>query len=226
MVPPDIRQAFGEAAGLLVQFARRTVADGLTVGTSGNLSCRVGEYVAITPSRIPYDRMRPEDCCLLRLDGSVVLGDHAPSSETPLHLAIYASTRAGAVVHTHSPEVVALSAACSELPAIHYAIVALGGPVPVVPYTLFGTQELASRVVAALEGRRAAVMQNHGAVTYGRSLPDAYERAVLLEWLAGVYRRALQFGPPRILSDAELADVRDAMRRLAMGPDASPEEAP
>ena len=124
-----------------------------------------------------------------------------------MHLAVYAATSAAAVVHTHSPEVVALSSTCDELPAIHYAITSLGGPVRVAPYTRFGSAGLASAATMALNGRQAVILQNHGAVTYGGTLAEAYERALLLEWLARVYRLARSSGTPRILSAAELDEV-------------------
>lgn len=129
-----------------------------------------------------------------------------------MHLAIYAVTRAQAVVHTHSPEVIALSAVSDELPAIHYAIADLGGPVRVAKYYRFGSDELASAAVAALEGRRAAILANHGAVTYGATLAQAYDRALLLEWLAKVYRLAIAGGTPRALSPAGLAEVIEHAR--------------
>ena len=136
------RQDSGElqaASGQLVSYSARLLADGLAVGSAGNISVRAGDVVAITPSGISYDDMRPADVCLVAPDGTQLDGQETPSSETPMHLAIYAATRAAAIVHTHSPEVIALSAARSELPAIHYAITGLGGPVRVAPYVRFGS---------------------------------------------------------------------------------------
>jgi L-fuculose-phosphate aldolase len=206
----------------LVGYSARLLADGLAVGTAGNISMRVGDVVAITPSGIGYDEMRPADVCVVTLDGAV-LGStgmdapEAPSSETPMHLAIYAATAATAIVHTHSPEVVALSATCEELPAIHYAITGLGGPVRVARYARFGSAGLAEAAVGALAGRRAAILANHGAITYGSSVAEAYDRARLLEWLACVYRLALSYGTPRILSAAELDEVAAESRRRRYG---------
>ncbi len=134
-----------------------------------------------------------------------------------MHLAIYAATKAGAVVHTHSPEVIALSAAREELPAIHYAITGLGGPVRVAPYVRFGSAGLAAAAVEALDGRSAVILRNHGAVTYGRDLAQAYDRALLLEWLARTYRLALSYGEPSILSAAELDEVTAESRRRRYG---------
>jgi L-fuculose-phosphate aldolase len=134
-----------------------------------------------------------------------------------MHLAIYAATKAGAVVHTHSPEVIALSAGRDELPAIHYAITGLGGPVRVAPYVRFGSAGLAASAVTALDGRSAVILRNHGAVTYGRDLAQAYDRALLLEWLARTYRLALSYGEPAILSAAELDEVTAESRRRRYG---------
>jgi L-fuculose-phosphate aldolase len=206
----------------LVRYGNRLLADGLSVGSAGNLSVRVGDTVAITPSGVAYPEMADADICPVTLAGVPLAADsagrrEAPSSETPIHLAIYAATGAGAVVHTHSPEVIALSAARRELPAIHYAITGLGGPVRVAPYVRFGSDALAEAAVAALDGRTAVILRNHGAVTYGRDLAQAYDRALLLEWLARTYRLALCYGEPAILSAAELDEVTAETRRRRYG---------
>ena len=207
------------ARAQLVSFSARLLDDGLAVGSAGNMSVRIGDRVAITPSGISYAEMRPADVCLVALDGTEPAGLvlQTPSSETPMHLAIYAATKAGAVVHTHSPEVIALSAARDELPAIHYAITGLGGPVRVAPYVRFGSARLAASAVTALDGRSAVILRNHGAVTYGRDLAQAYDRALLLEWLARTYRLALSYGEPAILSAAELDEVTAESRRRRYG---------
>ena len=212
---PDELQA---ARAQLVGYSARLLDDGLAVGSAGNISVRVGDVVAITPSGVSYAEMRAEDVCLVALDGAE-LAEHmqTPSSETPMHLAIYAATKAAAVVHTHSPEVIALSAAREELPAIHYAITGLGGPVRVAPYVRFGSDSLAAAAVTALDGRSAAILRNHGAVTYGRDLAQAYDRALLLEWLARTYRLALCYGEPAILSAADLDEVTAEARRRRYG---------
>jgi L-fuculose-phosphate aldolase len=209
----DDNNGIEAARSELVSFARRLKPDGLVVGTAGNLSVRLGEVVVITPSAVPYDALTPSDVCVLRLNGTRINGSRTISSEWPLHQAIYASTGAHAIVHTHSPEVVALSATQSVLPAVHYAVFRLGGPLTVVGYSRFGSDRLAHAVALAMSDRMAAILQNHGAVARGASLREAYDRAVLVEWLAGVYRRALQYGKPRVLSAEELADVLDEARR-------------
>jgi L-fuculose-phosphate aldolase len=210
----------------LVRHGLLLLEDGLAIGTAGNLSLRVGGALLITPSGAGYRDLTPDDICAVSLPATAdsATADSAtaevqgnPSSELPLHLAVYAATGAGAVVHTHSPEVVALSAVRDELPAIHYAITGLGGPVRVAGYERFGSGRLAEAAVTALDGRHAVILRNHGAVSYGTSLAQAYDRALLLEWLAHVYRMACSLGEPRLLSAADLDEVTAEMRRRRYG---------
>ena len=217
VAPVRDAQVLDAARGQLVEYGRRLGTDGLAFGSAGNLSVRVGEVVVITPSSMPYEAVDACDLCVVAPDGTKLAGRGSISSEWPMHWAVYSTTDAGAVVHTHSPEVIALSATCDELPAIHYAIARLGGPVRVAPYTRFGSERLANGARAALEGRSAAILQNHGAITYGPTLQEAYERAALLEWLAGTYRRALQYGSPRLLTAVELEEVVAEVRRRRYG---------
>jgi L-fuculose-phosphate aldolase len=211
------------ARAQLVTYSARLLDDGLAVGSAGNMSVRVADVVAITPSGIGYADMRPADVCLVTSAGTELTDEagrgnqETPSTETPMHLAIYAATGAKAVVHTHSPEVIALSASRDELPAIHYQITGLGGPVRVAPYVRFGSAGLAAAAVEALDGRSAVILRNHGAVTYGRDLAQAYDRALLLEWLARTYRMALSYGEPAILSAEALAEVAAEAKRRRYG---------
>jgi L-fuculose-phosphate aldolase len=204
----------------LVAFARRMAGDDLAPGTSGNLSVRRQDMIAITPSGVSYERMGPADICLVRVAPGA--GEEAqpglrPSTETPMHLAVYRATGAGAIVHTHSPFVVALSTVLDELPAVHYAMADLGGIVRVAPYTRFGTPQLAANAVAALAGRNAVILRNHGALACGPDLSRAYDRAITLEWLARVYWYARLAGTPQTLSEASLTEVSDATRELRYG---------
>jgi L-fuculose-phosphate aldolase len=203
-----------EVRAALVQFSNKLIADRLCIGSSGNLSIRVGDRIFITPSSTPPCEMAPEQIAETDLAGTIVEATARPSTELPLHTAIYNASAAGAVVHTHSMFATVLSTTHEELPAVHYMINQLGGPVRVVPYCTFGTAELAQRVRAGIQDRFATLIQNHGTVTYGATLAEAYARAQLLEWLAELYVRGLQIGAPRILSVAELAEVRAQGQRL------------
>ena len=195
----------------LVDHARRLRPDGLVVGASGNLSMRCRELVAVTPSAVDYDALEPDLICVVGLDGSPVEGALGPTTELPMHLAVYQRTSAAAVVHTHSPYATVLATVVDVLPPIHYLIATLGGPVRVAPYATPGTDELADTIVDALAGRSAVLLQNHGALTTGESLEEAYSRSVTLEWLCALHYRATLFGEPRVLSGEELQGVAPLM---------------
>jgi L-fuculose-phosphate aldolase len=192
----------------VVATCRRMVADRLVVGTAGNLSVRAGELVAVTPSGVPYPSLSAAQVGVHRIDGEPVQAPLAATSELPLHLAVYAATRAAAVVHTHPVAATALSCLVDEVPPVHYYTAMFGGPVPVAPYATYGSAELARHAAAALADRTGCLLANHGAVTVGASLAQAYERAVYLEWLCEVALRVVCAGrPPRLLDGAELARV-------------------
>ena len=211
-----------ELRAAVVGCARRMVADGLVVGTSGNVSARAGDQIVITPSGCRYETLRPEQLCVVGADGSAVDLPLRPSSELPMHLAAYQRTAAGAVVHTHSMFATTVATTCPELPAVHYTIGLLGGPIRVVPYATFGTGELADGLAAALAGRHGALLQNHGAVTVGRDVGEAYDRARLLEWLAELYYRARLLGSPRILSEEEMDAFGAQLSALSYGTNDGP----
>src|SRR5262249_26086846 len=137
---------------------------------------------------------QPDAICVVDVDGRAVESELPPSSELPLHLAVYRHGAASAIVHTHSPYATALSAVLDELPPVHYLLAELGGPVRVARYATFGTDELARNVVDALQGRQAALIESHGAITLGGSVARAYGRSVTLEWLAALYYRARLLG--------------------------------
>jgi L-fuculose-phosphate aldolase len=198
----------------LVTVARRTVTDGLVVGTSGNVSVRVGDEVLVTPSGVPYDRLGPGDLCAVGLDGRRTAGSAKPTSELPMHLAVYRHTDAGAVVHTHAVHATAVSTLVDELPAVHYMTAALGGPVRVAPYATFGSDELAAHMVGALDGRSACLLQNHGTVAYGDSLEQAYDRTAQLEWMCRVWLTASSVPgrSPTLIPPEELERVKGRFR--------------
>lgn len=197
--------------------SRRLAADRLVVGSAGNVSERVGELIAITPTGATLEELSPEQVILVDLEGHRVEGVGEPSSELALHLGIYRRYGAGAVVHTHSPLATALACVLDELPVIHYHLLALGGTIRVAPYETFGSPELAAATLAALEDRQAALMANHGQVAHGSDLTGAVEAARLLEWACGVYWHAAQLGAPRTLDEQAQGTVREAALRRGYG---------
>ncbi|MBT2418446.1 class II aldolase/adducin family protein [Streptomyces sp. ISL-22] len=209
-----VRPEEADAWEALVATARRTVAEGLVVGTSGNVSVRVGDTVLVTPSGVPYDRLTPEDVTGVDLDGGQVLGELVPTSELPMHLAIYRATNAGAVVHTHAVHATAVSTLVPELPLIHYMAAALGGPVRVAPYATYGTRELAENMLQALTDRIACLLRNHGTIAYGTTLDQAYDRTAQLEWMCHLWLTASSVPglSPTLLSEGQVAEVGERLR--------------
>jgi L-fuculose-phosphate aldolase len=183
---------------------------GLCVGTSGNVSVRSPAGVWITPTGIPYEAMVTADIVEVALDGRVVAGARLPSSEWPLHTAIYrARPEAAAIVHTHSLEATALACTRRGIPAFHYIVARFGGnDIRCATYATYGTPELAENAVAALEGRAACLLANHGVVALGADLRQALALAIEVETLAAQYARALALGGPTLLTDEEMAQAR------------------
>lgn len=208
------RDALAGAWAGLVATARRTAAEGLVVGTSGNVSVRVGDLVLVTPSGVPYDRLGPGDTVATDLTGRQVLGELAPTSELPLHLAVYTGTAARAVVHTHAVHATAVSVLVPELPPVHYMAAALGGPVRVAPYALYGTEALARNMTDALRDRTACLLGNHGTVAYGDTLDQAYDRTAQLEWMCRLWltAAAVPGHAPALLTAAQLAEAAERFR--------------
>lgn len=188
----------------------------LVVNTSGNVSIRIGEEIIITPSGKDYDCLTAQDICVITMDGDWVDGELLPSSETPLHIAIYRSDpEIKAIVHTHSVHATAVSTLVDALPAIHYQMVDLGGEIPVAPYATFGSAELAESVVGVLPGYKAALMKNHGSITVAKTIKKALDRAVNLEWCCEVWLKAATAGEPSTLSKEQLEQAKQQMKDIA-----------
>jgi L-fuculose-phosphate aldolase len=192
----------------LIAAAQKMAALGLAQGTSGNLSLRTADGILITPSAVLYDALTPEMIPLMLTSGDygAYRGRYRPSSEWRFHLDILAARpELGAVVHHHAPYTTALSMARKEIPACHYMIARFGGaPVRCAHYALFGTAELSANVLAALEGRTACLMANHGGLSVGKDIEAALTAANELEALAQHYVLSLAAGGPVLLSEAEV----------------------
>lgn len=183
---------------------RALAAAGYVPRSSGNMSVLVGGRMAVTASGSALASMTASDVVVCESDGRLVEGESEPTSEIALHVAVYARGEVGAIVHTHAPFGTALACVVDEVPAVHYEMVALGGAVPVVPYATAGSAELASAAAAALDGRRAVLLANHGTVTTGVELASAVAATELLEWACALYWRAAQMGSPRVLGSDQL----------------------
>ncbi|SEW12236.1 class II aldolase/adducin family protein [Natrinema salifodinae] len=204
MILEDQRQAVVERAPDLAA---------LTPGRTGNLSVRDGrdgDAFAVTPTGVPYDGFDAEDVPIVGTDGEQLDGEMAPSSEVPMHSAIYRREDVGAIVHTHSPWATTLAVARETLPPIHYMIVAVGKRVPVAEYAPYGTDALAENIVTAMDDAdaTASLVENHGLVVTAPDLATALENTHHVESLARLYLQSRAAGlEPATLSEEQLETV-------------------
>ncbi len=190
---------------------------GLVVGSSGNVSMRLGEgqeLLAITPSGKYYDELQADDIQVIDFEGEPVEGDLLPSVETLMHVAAYrARPDVGAFVHTHSVYASVLAVARLELPPVIDEIVAsVGGEVRVAEYAFPSTEELADNVAAALDERNAALLANHGLVGVGKDLREALAVCEMVERAAHIYLMARALDRVNLLPDEVVAIEQDLFR--------------
>lgn len=181
---------------------------GINKGTAGNISVRHGDGFLISPTGIAYDKLQPEHVVQMNWNAAFE-GDVLPSSEWRFHRDILrARSDLNAVVHTHSTNATSVAILNKDIPAVHYAIAAAGGPtIRCAPYEIFGSQELADRIIVAMEGRRACLLAHHGVIAAHVSIARALALAVTVEELATHYLNCLPMGEPPVLSDAQIAEV-------------------
>jgi L-fuculose-phosphate aldolase len=203
----------GEERAALAAAGRRLAGRGLVIGTSGNLSARHGDLVAVTPTGGVIGELTAEQMTVIRLeDGEIVDGELAPTSEVPMHLAVYRASFANAIAHTHATTSTAIGLIADEIPLVHYTMLGLGGAVRVADYACYGTDQLAENVVKALEFKQAALMRNHGSIAVGATVAKAVDNLELCEWAAETYHQALIASAvtgraPRELTQAEQDEV-------------------
>lgn len=213
----------------VVAACRRMNAVGLNQGTSGNLSARAAggsDGFLVTPTSLPYDAMEPGDVVAMGFDGTYE-GARRPSSEWRFHRDILATRPdVDSVLHCHSPHATTLACHHRPIPAFHYMVALAGGPtIRCAPYATFGSQALSDHALAALEGRRACLLGQHGMIALGATPAAALALAVEVEALARLYLGALALGEPPVLPDEEIERVIARMRRRGYGETVEGEEA-
>lgn len=204
----------------LTRCMRRIARAGLSGGSSGNASLRTAAGMRITPSGVPPAALSEPGMVEMRLDGTVLGGTLAPSSEWRMHAAVYAARpEARAIVHCHSPCATALACCGKGIPAFHYMVAVAGGDsIRCAPYALFGSAALAAHALAALAGRRACLLGNHGQLAFGDSLAAALDLAREVEDLAAKYCAALAIGGVRELDAAEMREVLERFASYGAAP--------
>ena len=201
----EIRKTLREAA-------QRSYKQGLFAGTSGNLSIYDESLgvMAITPSSLSYEDMCDDDIVIMDLDGNKIEGERKPSSEYPMHAAIYKECReVSAVVHTHSPYATALAVANADIPVVLIEMIPyFGGGIKTAPFALPGTPELGLGAVEYLRQSGACLLANHGVLAVGSDLSKACSRAVYVEDAAKIYCIALQTGSVKIIDEKDIQDMK------------------
>lgn len=174
---------------VVLDTAKRMLADGLVEGTSGNISGRLpDDLVCLTPSSVPYETMTLDDLVIVDLDGTVVSGHRSPTTEKDLHLSVLRRyPELGAVIHTHAVYATMFALAHEPVPAvIEEVVVYVGGEVPCCDYRGTGTADLGEEVASRLADRGAALLANHGLVTCGPNPDKALHLAALVERTAKI----------------------------------------
>lgn len=191
----------------VVEYGHKLIQKKLVAASWGNISVKIGESMfAITPSGKGYESLQPENIVIINNKLAVEEGSLTPSSESKLHVAIYeACPEAQAIIHTHSIYASAMAAMHKPiLPIIEDIVQIVGGQVNCADYALPGTQKLADNAVAALSGRKAALLANHGAVCWGKSLEDALIVAEVLEKSAQIAIICASCGGAVVLPDEDI----------------------
>ncbi len=192
----------------LINAAREMNESGINQGTSGNLSARCEGGMLVTPSALAYADLEPEDIVFVSEQGDAS-GRRTPSSEWRIHWDIYRNRAdAHAILHAHPAHCTTLACLEKPIPAFHYMVAVAGGPdIRCAAYATFGTQSLSDNVLAALEGRNACLMAQHGMVCLAADPGKTLSLAIEIEHLARVYRQCLQLGEPELLEESEMQRV-------------------
>lgn len=180
----EYRIKYKSVCDQVVETGRKLISTNLVAGSWGNISIKAENGIyAITPSGRSYQTLESGDIVLIDDSSRTVDGNLIPSSESKLHTEIYkAFPEAGAIIHTHSIYASALATMRKGVPAlIEDMVQIIGGRVECAEYALPGTEELAFNAVKALNGKKAALMANHGAVCWGKTIEEAFVVAEILE---------------------------------------------
>ncbi|HSF81063.1 MAG TPA: L-ribulose-5-phosphate 4-epimerase [Anaerolineales bacterium] len=197
----------------LVQLHLELLKNNLVAWTSGNVSARdfgTG-FVAIKPSGVRYEDLRPEHMVVLDLEGNIVEGKLKPSSDTASHLYIYRHrSDVGGVVHTHSRYATAFAAAGRSIPCVLTAMGdEFGGPIPCGGFALIGDEAIGKVVIESIGKSPAVLLKNHGVFTIGKDAQAAVKAAVMTEDVAATVWLAMQIGQPDEIPPEEVAKLHD-----------------
>jgi L-ribulose-5-phosphate 4-epimerase len=220
MIPAQVRDEVTRLRAEVAALHGELTRYGLVVWTAGNVSARVpgADLLVIKPSGVSYDELTPESMVVCDLDGTLVEGDHAPSSDTAAHAYVYAHMpEVGGVVHTHSTYATAWAARGEPIPCVlTMAADEFGGEVPVGPFALIGDDSIGRGIVETLRTSTspAVLMKSHGPFTIGRDARAAVKAAVMVEDIARTIHLSRQLGEPAPIADADVAALHDRYQNV------------
>jgi L-fuculose-phosphate aldolase len=185
-------------------------------GASGNLSVRLDDRrLLVTPTGVSKFLLRSADMVIVDLQGRQLDGYRKMTSEVSMHLAVYRHRDdVTAVIHSHPPIATAFACVGRGLDEMlcQEAVMTLG-VVPLATYATTGTEDVAASLVPFIPDHDAILMANHGAVSYGRTLLEAFQKMEIVEHLAQIALVAHQLGAPRVLKHEQVKQLRDAKTR-------------
>jgi L-fuculose-phosphate aldolase len=203
----------------LARLGKRLYKLGFTPGTSGNLSVRLdSKFILATPTGVSKSMLSKEDMVIVDLEGKQYSGSRKVTSEIGMHLAVYLRRPdISAVVHSHPPIATAFACAGRALdePLCSEAIMTLGR-VPLAPYATTGTDEVADSLADYIPDHEAILMANHGVVTYGKTLMDAFMKMETVEHFAQITLVVGQLGSASPIRKDRLAALLDARTRYVL----------
>jgi L-fuculose-phosphate aldolase len=202
----------------IVEVGRRVYARGFVAANDGNISARIDpNRIVITPTGVSKGYMKTADMVVVDLDGQVLNGKKA-SSELPMHLAIYRNRPdVQSICHAHPPYATGFAVAGIALDrcVLPEVVVGLGG-VPLVEYGTPGTDEFYLPLLKPLQDYDAFLLANHGAVTVGRDVMNAYFKMETLEHFAHISFIARQLGNENILGEKEVTKLLDLRAKFGV----------
>lgn len=196
----------------LIDYGNKLIDGNYTLGTGGNLSTfiRSEKIMLITPSGIPFNQIKLTDIVTLKLDGTIVDGTRLPSSEWRMHAIMYENREdLNYVIHGHTIYSTAIALLRQPLPASHYMIATAGMDVRCADYASFGTEKLATNAYNAMKNRKAVLLANHGILTGGKTIIEAFSVLEEVEYCAKVHIIASSIGTPTIMSETEMKNMEN-----------------
>ena len=195
----------------VIRFSKEVAVRGLVPNTQGNVSVRDPQtgLIAITPHDLPYDSMTPDDLSIVDVNGQQVAGPHGPSYETPVHCVVYRQRPdVFAIIHSEPIYVNTLGALGKPIePVVASLLTNLGGRVPVMPFLLSGSEHFGNAMMKVLQQGAGVIWANHGLLTVGRTVEEAFRRTVICEHAAQIYYNALLYGEPTLVASDQIEKI-------------------